>query len=127
MKREDIAWLEWTTPETRELVQELILRVESEFSRISHGLKYRWYYFYKGREETLDAKFLVLNIGVKKVWVMIKAEPARFEDPKAWTKTYGKWFFAGYKYEERGFEISSAGQFDYAPGLIRQSYDISHE
>jgi predicted transport protein len=121
------ARMEWATPENRELVRKLVKRVEAQFAGISHGLEHRWYYFYKGQRENVHAKFLVLRINKKVVRAMIKVDPASFEDPKDWAKKYGMWFFYGSEYEEWGFPVSDAGQFDYALGLIKQSYDLSHE
>ena len=118
------ARLKWVTPETREMIQKLIKRVESELSGISHEPRLRWYYFYKGEGRGLKYLFAVLMIGKKKVSVRIKADPVKFKDLQKWTKKYKGWFFAR-KYEEREFSISTPEQLDYAIELIKQSYNIS--
>jgi len=118
------ARLEWVTPEIKELVRNLIQKVESQLTEVSGKPKYRWYYFYKGTGKHLDSLFAVFMIKKKKVSVRIKVDPVKFKDVQKWTKKYKGWFFTK-KYEEREFPISAPEQFDYAIELIKQSYDIS--
>jgi len=118
------ARLEWVSPETRELVQKLIKKIEGTFPMVFHGPRYRWYYFYRGERRSVDSLFAVLMMGKRKVNVRIKTEPAMFRDPQKWTRKYKGWFFAR-KYEEREFSVSNEEQLDYAIELIKQSYNIS--
>ena len=118
------ARLGWVSPETKEIVQKLIKRVESELPAVSHLPRYRWYCFYKGESRSSESLFAVLMLGKKKVSVRIKADPDKFKDDQNWTKKYKGWFFAR-KYEEREFSISTPEQLDYAMELVKQSYNIS--
>ena len=116
--------LSWVTPETREIVHRLINAIESELPKTSHQPKYRWLYFYKGEDRSVQSLFAVFMIGKKKVNIRIAADPAKFADDEKWTKKYKGWFFPR-KLEEREFSISTSERLDYAMKLIKQSYDLT--
>lgn len=110
--------------ETRDLVEKLIKAIEEKFPEVQHMPRARWYYFYKGRERSLNSLFAVLLLTKKAVKVRIKTEPSTFKDEKGWTKTMKGWFFPR-KLQEREFTITEEHQIPYALELITQSYNIS--
>jgi predicted transport protein len=116
--------LEWVNEETRCLVKELIKAIEERFPGIQHMPRARSYYFYKGKERSLNSLFAVLMLTKKAVKVRIKADPNTFRDEKGWTKTMKGWFFPR-KLQEREFTITEEQQIPYALELITQSYIIS--
>ena len=116
--------LEWVNEETRNLVKELIKAVEEKFPDAQHMPRYRWYYFYKGQETSLNSLFAVLMLSKKAVTVRIKAERSTFKDERSWTKPMKGWFFPR-KLQEREFTITEEQQIPYALELITQSYNIS--
>jgi len=118
------ARLAWVAPETRELVDKLVRKAESQLAGTSGVPRFRWYYLYKGSGRRLDTLFAVLMVKKKKVSIRIKVDPMKFKDERKWTKKYKGWFFAR-KHEEREFSVSTPDQIDYAVELIKQSYDIS--
>jgi predicted transport protein len=110
--------------QTRDLVEKLIKAVEEKFPDVQHMPRARWYYFYKGKERSLNSLFAVLMLTKKAVKVRIKAEPNTFRDEKGWTKLMKGWFFPR-KLQEREFTITEEQQIPYALELITQSYIIS--
>jgi len=116
--------LKWVNEETRDLVMKLIKDVEEKFPGIEHMPRARYYYFYKGRERSLNSLFAVLLLTKKAVKVRIKTDPSTFKDEKGWTKTMKGWFFPR-KLQEREFTIREEKQIPYALELITQSYNIS--
>lgn len=116
--------LKWVNEETRDLVMKLIKDVEEKFPGIEHMPRARYYYFYKGRERSLNSLFAVLLLTKKAVKVRIKTDPSTFKDEKGWTKTMKGWFFPR-KLQEREFTIKEEKQIPYALELITQSYNIS--
>ena len=118
------ARLEWADASTRDLVHQLIERIESELPGISHLPKYRWYYFYKGKAPTSRSLFAVLLAKKRGLHVRIRIDPSRFEDRLNVTKQYKGWFFR-IREEERGFSIKSPEELNYALELIKQAYDYA--
>jgi len=114
--------LQWTKPETRVLLEELIKRIETEFPAVKHTPRYRWYYFYSNKEMEPDSKFTVLMLG-KKIYVRICVDPETFLDPEARTKDYKGWFYKEKVNVEKGFEVTAVNDIPYALTLIKQSYE----
>lgn len=116
--------LEWVNAGTRDLVFELIKRIESELPGISHSPKGRWHYFYKSRILRHRSLFAVLLITKRKVNIRLRVDPSVFEDRNQETKKYKGWFFRT-RGEERGFSIKKPDQLNYALKLIKQAYDYA--
>lgn len=69
------ARLRWATPETAEIIQKLINRVETDLPGVSGVPRYRYFCLYKGQGRSLESLFAVLMIKKKGVSVRIKVDP----------------------------------------------------
>lgn len=115
--------VQWTRPETRLLLEQLIKKIETEFQTVKHAPRYRWYYFYSSQEMRPDSKFAVLMLGKKKIYVRICVDPKTFQDPEARAKDYKGWFYKEKANVEKGFEVASVNDIPYALTLVKQSYE----
>ena len=118
------ARLEWVDASTRDLVSQLVKRVENELPQVFHAPKNRWYYFYKGESQKPESLFAVLTITKLRVHVRIGVDPSKFIDKNNLTKPYKKWFFKT-RVQERDFSIDKPEQLDYALELLQQACSLA--
>jgi len=121
------ARLKWVGPNVRELVAQLISRLENEFRGITHRPLYKYYYFHNSDDISTKTMFLALQIGKKKIEASIGVGPKVFKDEKNWARDMKGWFFKRPRYQEKRFDIKSSKDLDYAMKLIKQSYDFSQK
>ncbi|MBS7622871.1 hypothetical protein KEJ39_04250 [Candidatus Bathyarchaeota archaeon] len=110
----------------KELADELIKRVETEFTDIEHGpfLTRSWYKFsLKDVKSKKRAKFLVFWLTKSHLHLRIAVDPRDFEDRRHLAKPYKGFFWSNApNTQEMELAIASKDELDSALELIKQSY-----